>query len=64
MDATERPEKSVSGEARPPFNTLVINTPNLTLRAFGEADIDPLYAIMADPIANQYTYTAPSRELG
>jgi RimJ/RimL family protein N-acetyltransferase len=62
MDATERPENVVSGEARQPFTTLVITTPNLTLRAFGEEDIDPLYTIMADPVANQYTYIAPSQE--
>ena len=39
----------------------VFTTPNLTLRAFCDEDIDPLYEIMRDAEAMQYTYTAPSR---
>lgn len=36
-------------------------TPNLTLRAFCDEDIDALYEIMRDAEAMQYTYKAPSR---
>ena len=39
-----------------------VETERLTLRAFGEEDIEPLYAIMSDPVAMQYTYIAPSKE--
>ena len=40
----------------------IVETTRLILRPFQEADVDPLYAIMGDAVAMQYTYQAPSRE--
>lgn len=39
---------------------LCYETPHLTLRPFREEDIAPLFTIMGDAKAMQYTYTAPS----
>jgi len=38
-----------------------LETPRLTLRAFRDEDVDPLFAIQGDRDAMRYTYAAPSR---
>ena len=38
-----------------------VETAHLTLRAFHEDDVDPLFAIQGDPEAMRYTYVSPSR---
>lgn len=43
-------------------STTRIETPHLTLRAFRDEDVDPLFVIQGDRDAMRYTYVAASRD--
>lgn len=61
MGFSEGLQAAAAFDAHAPFYAQTLETPRLTLRAFCDADSEPLYAIMADESAMRYTYKAPSR---
>jgi [ribosomal protein S5]-alanine N-acetyltransferase len=62
MEISENRGQLVHAELEQRKHALPIETPHLTLRAFREADVDPLFAIQGDHEAMRYTYAASSRQ--
>jgi RimJ/RimL family protein N-acetyltransferase len=62
METSENRGQLVHTESAQRKHALPIETPHLTLRAFRDKDVDPLFAIQGDHEAMRYTYTAPSRQ--
>lgn len=62
LHGLELAKMELFGDAEMNGKLQVVHTTRLTLRPFHETDVDPLYAIMGDAVAMQYTYQAPSRE--
>ena len=62
MDTSEDWGKPIHAASERHMHTFPIDTPHLTLRAFRDEDVDPLFAIQGDREAMRYTYAAPSRQ--
>ena len=62
METSENQGTLVQTASAQRQHTLPIETPHLTLRAFRDEDVDPLFAIQGDQEAMRYTYAAPSRQ--
>jgi [ribosomal protein S5]-alanine N-acetyltransferase len=62
VETSESSGQFVHAESEQRKHALPIETPRLTLRAFREEDVDPLFAIQWDHEAIRYTYTAPTRQ--
>src|SRR5262245_28431339 len=62
METSANRGQLVHAESAQRKHTLPIETPRLTLRAFRDEDVDPLFAIQGDREAMRYTHAAASRQ--